>query len=225
MKSILSWQLLLLILSTLLAGCTPIGPVKFYDGPDRAENEIARVKVPGPITMKSIDGRKIDAPSIEDGFYELHLLPGQHTLNFEYALVWGSAVSSIMIKSDERRITSDFAAGQVYELTYDEPKSENEAFDLASDFKATLVAVDGSTQVASQGVATNHSSGILPFAASETPVVDTTAATPAPMPNAEQASREDAVKRLKFWWLMASEKEREEFRQWMQTDMPNFNQQ
>ena len=33
--------------------------------------------------------------------------------------------------------------------------------------------------------------------------------------DADTATREDAVKRLKFWWLMANEAERERFRRWM----------
>ncbi|MFO8025236.1 DUF2057 family protein [Thiohalophilus sp.] len=220
---------LLLAASLLLTACAPTGPVKFYNGPEKPLSEIALVKVPGPITTLAIDGRDIRAPSREEGFYELHLSPGQHTLHFKYELYWGSPDAGMLIKSRPTEVQAHFKAGQVYELRYDEPESEDEAFTMASDFQATLVERDSGKRIAATP-SDEYPSGIT----NTQPVVpETPAPAPVPtrnqnltsgvLPDADQAVNEDAVKRLKFWWLMADDAEREAFRKWMQQNMPSFN--
>ena len=211
----------LILFLMFISACAPSGPVKFYDGATRSPGEIARVRVPGPITVLEIDGRKINSPSQEEGFYELHLPPGNHRITFKYELYWGSADSGLMIKSDPSEVSYDFAAGKVYELVYQKPTSEDEAFTMASDFQATLVESDGGARIAS------HSPDQRPLpvvSSAPTPSAAQTPVVASPLPNANQAVSEDAVKRLKFWWLMAGEKEREEFRKWMQNEMPSFKQ-
>jgi uncharacterized protein YccT (UPF0319 family) len=46
-----------------------------------------------------------------------------------------------------------------------------------------------------------------------------------PLPSADTAVKEDTVKRLKFWWLMSNESEREEFKRWMKTVDESFSEQ
>lgn len=212
--------LLVFLAGILLQACTPTGPVKFYEGAARPAGQIARVKVPGPITVLEIDGREIRSPSTDEGFYELQLPPGAHRLTFRYELYWGSSVSGMIIKSDPVEINHNFAAGKVYELVYEKPASEDEAYTLADDFKATLVETDGSTRIVSRSpdersVLPPPSTGAI---TTRTPVVAN------PMPGAQEAVNEDAVKRLKFWWLMADEAERDAFRKWIQQDIPEFKQ-
>lgn len=220
----MNWRTLtsLLLTTVLLAACAPTGPVKFYNGPEKPLSEIARVRVPGPITTLAIDGRDIRAPSKESGFYELHLSPGRHTLSFKYELYWGPADAGMLIKSSPTEVQAHFKAGQVYELRYDKPESEDEAFTMASDFQATLVERGSGRRIAATP-SDEYPSGITN---AEAVVPNTPATTPAQtsgsLPSADQATNEDAVKRLKFWWLMADEKEREEFRKWMQQNMPSF---
>lgn len=221
----MNWRTLLpvALAALLLSACAPTGPVKFYNGPEKPERDIARVKVPGPITTLAIDDREISAPSQEAGFYELHLSPGRHTLTVKYELYWGSANSGMIVRSDPTDIQAEFAAGRVYEVRYTEPDDEDEAFSLANDFQATLVETDSGTRIA----ATASEEYPAGYTNAEPVVRDAPTPTPAPadgsLPSADQAANEDAVKRLKFWWLMADENEREAFRQWMQQDMPNFN--
>ncbi|TDY04136.1 DUF2057 family protein [Thiohalophilus thiocyanatoxydans] len=221
----MNWRTLLSLglASLLLSACAPSGPVKFYSGPEKSPGEIARVKVPGPITVTAIDDSKISAPSQDEGFYELHLPPGRHTLTLKYELYWGSGSDGMLVKSSPTDIRAEFSAGRVYELRYAEPGDEDEAFSLANDFQATLVETGSGTRIAATA-SEEYPSGLT----NAEPVVrDAPTATPAPadgsLPSADQAANEDAVKRLKFWWLMADEKEREAFRKWMQQDMPNFN--
>lgn len=218
------WRPFILILFiALLSACAPKGPVKFYEGATKPPSEIARVKVPGPITTLEIDGREINSPSQQKGFYELHLMPGYHRITFKYELYWEfeTVDGGALYKSAPRELAYNFAAGKVYELVFKNPTSEYEALTMVGDFQATLADADGTKLVVSYDPDKPpvETAATRELAANQTPVVAN------PMPSAEQASHEDAVKRLKFWWLMASEKEREEFRQWMQTDMPNFQQQ
>ncbi|MDZ7661798.1 DUF2057 family protein [Thiohalophilus sp.] len=221
----MNWRTLtaLLLATLLLAACAPTGPVKFYSGTDKPKHEIATVRVPGPITVTRIDGREVRVPSQEEGFYALHLLPGRHTLTFKYELYWGAADAGMLLKSKPTTIQAEFSADRVYELRYDEPRNESEAFSLASDFQATLVEAGSGRRVAATA-SDEYPSG---FTNAEPVVRETPASTPSAqsggsLPTASQAVNEDAVKRLKFWWLMADEAEREAFRKWIQQDMPNF---
>jgi len=218
----MNWRTLtsLLLATLLLTACAPTGPVKFYSGADKPKSEIALVRVPGPITITRIDGREVRVPSQEEGFYELHLLPGRHTLTFKYELYWGAADAGMLLKSKPTTIQAEFRTDRVYELRYDEPRNESEAFSLASDFQATLVEADSGIRVAATA-SDEYPSG---FTNAEPVVRDTPVPTPVggALPTADQAANEDAVKRLKFWWLMADEAEREAFRKWMQQEMPNF---
>lgn len=226
--------LLLLLAGITLQACAPTGPVKFYEGANRPDDQIAKVMVPGPITVKSIDGRPVKVPSKESGFYELHLPPGKHLVAFKYELYWGSEVSGLMVKSSLVAVDNNFEAGKVYELTYPRPENEDQAFAMSQEFSANLVDRQTGEKTASYAI-DSADTAMLAFS-KQTPASGPSAATsPAQgsaasstpvtgaLPDADQAAREDAVKRLKFWWLMASEAERKEFQKWMQQDMPNFN--
>jgi uncharacterized protein YccT (UPF0319 family) len=89
---------------------------------------------------------------------------------------------------------------------------------MASNFQATLVEVGGDARIVSHS--TTDLAAVPLY--SSGPAATSTPDIAAPMPGAEQAVNEDAVKRLKFWWLMASDAERDEFRKWMKQDMPEF---
>lgn len=204
--------LFLFLAVILLQACNPTGPVKFYEGVTRPDDQIARVKVPDPITVLEIDGRKIQPAFKEEGFYELHLLPGSHRLIFKYELYWGSADSGMIIKSDPIAINHSFAAGKIYEIIYDKPASEDEAYTMANDFQATLVDADGSTRVVSRPL---NERPVTPHSFNVSATTKTTVAAN-PMPCTKQAVNEDAVELLKSLWLMADEAEREEFRKWIQ---------
>jgi len=216
--------LFLFLITGLLQACAPTGPVQFYEGASRPSSEIARVMVPGPITVESIDGREVEVPSQDEGFYELQLPPGKHIIAFKYRKFWGSSVSGAMLKSDLAAVDSEFEAGKVYELTYNRPGDEDEAAALAENFSATLVDRSSGQKTASFVIA-NLDAALLARN-------DQQPATPAPvkaapttaMPSADQAVQEDPVKRLKFWWLMANEKQRQEFSQWMKSATSSFGQ-
>lgn len=231
---ILKRSLFLLLATIMLQACAPTGPVKFYEGENRSADQIARVMVPGPLTVKSIDGRPVQSPSQESGFYELHLAPGKHLIAFKYELYWGSEVSGMLVKSKLVAVDRNFEAGKVYELTYPRPENEDEAFEISQQFSANLVDRQSGEKTASYAIDDPNtavlalslsSQSSAPASSSDSAVQPGTRRStkdPGTLPDAEQAVNEDAVKRLKFWWLMASEAEREAFRKWMRQDMPKF---
>jgi len=217
--------MLFLLLSTgLLQACYPTGPVRFYEGDARPASEIAKVKIPGPVTVKSIDGREVRVPSKEKGFYELQLPPGKHLVVFKYVRYWGTSETGLLIKSPLAAVDTEFRAGEVYELTYTRPKDEDEAFEFVGEFNATLVNLSSGKKTASFKV--KDLDTLLATRAmiqdSNRPSPSAAASPMSAMPSADQAVQEDPVKRLKFWWLMADEKQRKEFSEWMKSATPSF---
>lgn len=219
---------LFLFLLVLLQACNSVpGPQHIYAGQPQAENKIAHLRIPAAITLTKIDNKTIKVPSIEEGYYDIFLLPGVHRIDFKYELVWGDNVSSMLIHSDEVGIESRFYAGKIYELTYKVPTDQDEAYHMAmvNEFKAHLVEKGTDRVVASRSVSelnefslgganvmTNRITPNTPGAvAAES---SSTVTAPVGM-DADTAAREDAVKRLKFWWLMANDKERKQFKEWM----------
>ena len=224
MKMLRSFFILFLLL-WLQACASMSGPVHFYPGEPRNTSETARLNVPGPIIVTKIDGKDVDVPSIEDGFYEIYLLPGVHRIDFKYEQFWGGNLDSVLIKSDVVGIESQFFSGMNYELTYAVPGGVDEASDMSSQFKAKLLETNTGREIESRsivelnalnkpGSTTNTiQPGVIavPMAASTGGVM-----VPAGI-NADASVNEDAVKRMKFWWLMADEEERKSFKQWMKS--------
>ncbi|MEJ2142305.1 MAG: DUF2057 family protein [Gammaproteobacteria bacterium] len=214
-----------------LQACNSVsGPVHFYTGQPRSGNDTARLKVPAAITVTKIDGKEVKVPSKEEGFYEVFLLPGLHRIDFKYELSWGDNVSGMLIHSDVVGVETRLYAGKTYDLVYRVPADMEEAYDIAaaSEFKARLVEQGTGRQVMSRSVSELDEFRLT--AANEQGNTDITPQVVAPVTaekparisapkgiDAETAAREDAVKRLKFWWLMANEIERQQFRDWMKS--------
>lgn len=242
-------RVLLIFSFVWLQACSTVeGPIHFYPGQIRPGNETIRLQVPAPITVVKIDGRKIDVPSENEGFYEIYLLPGVHRIDFKYELSWGDEVSGILVKSDVVGVESQFFAGKNYELSYPVPTEQEEAYHMALKFEAQLHELESGRRVTSRPIAelndfrrknpsVTTDSGSAELNASELPTVETFGMSSPKKNNTDvtvssgndanvsvpvdikvdTATREDAVKRLKFWWLMASKHERKLFREWLKT--------
>ena len=221
-------RLILLFVFLVLQACSTVeGPVHFYSGSPRADTETARLKVPAPITVVAIDGREVEVPSKEEGFYEIYLLPGVHRVDFKYELSWGDNVSGMLVKSDVVGVESQFFTGKHYELSYPVPTDQEEAYTMARKFSAQLLETETGRQVGSRPVAElNEFRTKTSFALSDEAVSPAPAPVPTPKKDvvtaptgitADTAVHEDAVKRLKFWWLMANEEEQAQFKKWMQS--------
>lgn len=191
----------------LLHACSVKGPVHFYGGQPLAENETAQLTVPAPITVVKIDGRDVDIPSTEEGTYEIYLLPGEHTIQFKYALYWGDNVSGMLVTSEDVGVNSQFKAGEKYKIDYVAPKGQEEAYEMAQTFKAVLKDESTGNQVAS-----------VPLTELTLKSINTAEPVNVSRPEtltADSAVNEDPVKRLKFWWLLTNEEQRKEFKTWM----------
>lgn len=210
-----------------LQACSAAGPVHVYEGAERPVDELAHVMMPGPISVLEIDGVEADVPSVEDGFYHLYLLPGRHRLDFRYELYWGSPVSGYLVQSDPLAVETQLAAGRTYELQYPEPSDQHEAEKLAADFSARLVERETGRQIVARSPQELERSGTRTALVNQ-PISDGNAtaaeysSTPRPPRDidADTAAREDALKRLKFWWLMANADERRRFLEWMRSLQP-----
>ena len=221
-----AYFLCFLILS--LQACSVSGPVHFYPGEPLGKSETALLQVPGPISLTKIDGKDVDVPSQEDGFYQVYLLPGLHRIEFKYELYWGDPVSGMIVRSEKVGIETPFRAGMKYKLLYPEPNDEAEAYTMANKFEANLLELETGRKVVSRTLEDLNMRGVetalvstkrdTPQAKeSSTPAPVSTDITPPQGIDADTAAREDVVRRLKFWWLMADEQERKQFKQWMQS--------
>ena len=213
-----------------LQACTLVsGPVHFYSGQPRNNSETARLSIPGPITVTKIDGKKVDVPSIDEGFYEIYLLPGIHRIDFKFEQNWGDSLDGMLIKSDVVGVESRFFAGMNYELTYPIPEGEDEAFEMSLQFKAKLLETKTGRQVASRSIAelnefrirapiTRNNEDTIQPKVKPIPIAASTGGVTVPADiNADTAVAKDTVKRMKFWWLMANEEERKRFKQWIKS--------
>ena len=215
-----------LLLFAFLHACAVQDPVQLYSGPKRPAEETVHLRVPGPITVVKLDGKEVDVPSLENDYYNIYLLPGLHRIDFKYVLFWGDNTSGMVVASDVVAVETRMSAGKTYTLTYHEPATEEEAYEMSQAFKATLVEQGTGRKVASrtpeelniQGITTTLITQPMGTSASQPAgqSANTTGITP-PGIDAGTAAHEDAVKRLKFWWLIANQDERKEFKQWLQT--------
>lgn len=219
----------LLLLSTLLLiACSAKGPVRFYQGPPLPKESLAIVVVPAPITVRSIDGQEVDSPSKETGTYEVQLKPGHHLIAFRYELYWGTPDSGRLVKSHEVGVDAVFAAGKTYQLRYKVPHDTDEAYDFETSFHASLVDQGTGQQYSSYEIQNLNAALIAKKIGENT--ATTTAASPTATTSAasqtglsaDAAVKADPVKRLKFWWLMASPQQRQAFTQWMKTANESF---
>jgi len=213
---------LLLFLLLSLQACFESGPVHVYSG-ERPRNETAQLRVPGPITVVEIDGKKINVPSQDDGFYEIFLLPGLHRIDFKYELFWGDNTGGLIVDSSVVGIETLFNAGMTYKLIYSVPEDEYDALALANNFTAKLIELKTNRHVTSRSTAELDVRGIKtsivssnshPVSNHRTQGTESTSNGVPPGINVDTATREDAVKRLKFWWLIADEQEQKRFNDW-----------
>jgi uncharacterized protein YccT (UPF0319 family) len=234
--------LFILTCSLLLAACT-VGPVRTYEGSPKSTDQIARVIVPGAVSLDSVDGKDFSSPPDQERSYEIELLPGRHILAFRYVVLWGSSDSPALITSNYAAFDTSFTAGETYRLEYEVPKDEYDAIERKNKFEPVLRVTSSNQKLTSRiisgpdalraSVAEMNAQTSIPLVAVSKPVVDVnkleaaekSAMQAQALPDADTAVKEDTVKRLKFWWLMSNDSEREEFMRWMKSVDESFSDQ
>ncbi|MEJ2392680.1 MAG: DUF2057 family protein [Gammaproteobacteria bacterium] len=218
--------ILLLFLSASLMACSATGPVRFYSGPQKPKNELAIITVPAALTVDSIDGKPVDAPSKESGTYEVQLEPGFHLIDFRYVLYWGSLDSGMLVKSKPTGVDTVFKAGHHYTIRYKKPEDASQAQDFLTDFNAQLVDLDTGETHDSYVVSDVNAALAKARATHETQKPANShaasAETQTAMPDAKTATTGNPVKHLKFWWLMANPQQRKQFMDWMKSASESF---
>lgn len=236
-------RLFIFTCSIIVTACS-VGPVRTYEGAPKSRDQVAHVVVPGAVSLDSVDGKDFSSPPDQTRTYDIELLPGRHVLAFRYAALWGPPDSETLVTSNYAAFDATFAAGQTYQLEYEVPKDEYDAIERKNTFKPVLVLSGTNQKLASrqlygsdalrQTLAEMNAQAAVPQVQVSKPVVDvnklepaqpSATATQTPLPGADAAVKEDTVKRLKFWWLMSNEKEREEFLRWMKTADESFSEQ
>lgn len=218
--------LLILLLSASLYACSATGPVRFYSGPPKSKDQLAIITVPAALTVDSIDGKEVDAPSKDSGTYEVQLEPGFHLIDFRYYKYWGDNVTGMMIKSKSTGIDANFKAGHNYSIRYKKPQDFSQAQNFFSDFKAKLVDLDTGKTSDSYVISDLNAALVSARAKHKTVSSQATLATGAgphtDMPDAKTATTGNPVKHLKFWWLMANPQQRKAFMDWMKSANESF---
>ena len=228
------------IIPFILNACTTTGPIQSYSGPSMPHEQIARIMVPGAISLDSIDGKEFSSPPEQNKPYEIQVLAGRHILVFKYMVAWGSSVSGTVITSNLAAFDETFEAGKSYQLSYKIPGDEYEAIRLSSQFRPELTGTNSPEKFLSRIIKNrdaikvsvmelNTQPDLMSGISAKKPVVDINkvnagikATTQQPLPDVETAARENPVKRLKFWWLLSNEAERAEFKQWMNSVQETF---
>ncbi len=235
-------RLFILTCAMLFVACS-VEPIRSYDGSPKPADQIARVIVPGAVSLESIDGKSFSSPPDQTSNYEIELLPGRHVLAFQYIVLWGPHDSTTLVTSNYATFDASFTAGQTYRLEYEVPKDEYDAIERKNSFKPVLHLSGTNQKLVSrqsygsaalkQSLTEMNTQASLPAVQVSNPVVDINKLEPTKqgtesaqsLPSADTAVKEDTVKRLKFWWLMSNESEREEFKRWMKSVDESFSDQ
>ena len=137
----------------------------------------------------------------------------------------------MMVKSNDVGVDAVFEAGKTYAIRYKEPGTFEEAKNYFTDFSATLIDLGNGKEYSSYKIENlpsilaakqiNAGTGST-TGTNMAPAVVVPAAAAMSTTTADAAVKEDPVKRLKFWWLMANENERKQFSAWMKTATESF---
>ena len=205
-------------------GCaTSTGLVQVYDGPQRPENEVVTLVVPAALEVLAVDGEEIKIPYFGGNDYKLHLLPGPHTLEVFYKESWGGPTSSGVVVSDVSMFRFEAQAGDVYLLQHDGPKNLVTASRFSD--KPRIWLLDPGTGRRLQPYATEKYIPALLRAMRKYEAGNQAAAAAAPQVSPAASAedvvmQQDALKRLQFWWKIASAKDRKAFKDWLGKGAP-----
>ncbi|MBW7473078.1 DUF2057 family protein [Marinobacter sp. M216] len=190
-----------------MAGCSStLSRVETWDGEPAAAANAATLKAPGAIQVSRINGRNMSNFLMDDLPLDYALLPGENEVIFTYKTIWAKSgvvengESKVHVYTSEPRVVR-FNAEQdeVYRFQFDQPESRSEAEQMAEDFVATVVTVDGQEVVAESSVWT-------PAVASDR--------TPIPEGGQVGSAETTALETLKSVWATATEEEKKAFLRW-----------
>ena len=203
-----------LIISILfLSACGSTGPYQAYEGPAKADSEVATFIVPTNYNLLSINAVHYQKKFLKDGA-TINLLPGSHQLIIEYHDIWDlTGQEHEKVTSKPIAITFTAQAGTQYSIHAEPLKSVEQAQVFAK--KPSISIMDMTTKqtvsakikynLYGQGLFTTLFGGSQPESAQ--PSVATT----------NTAKTGKALEMLKYWWETADESQQGDFRQWLKS--------
>ena len=230
--------LIMVIMFVLLVSCANVNsPVRAYAGAKRPDADIARFLVSSSLEVLVIDGKKLEVPYLPGSQYELEVLPGDHVLKVVYAELWGDPTTSEHVTSDAFYFKISTTANAVYEVKHNGPEDLVDTdFTHLSEIKiwieqpktgqtihaANVTAYGSAITRAFQPSANEQEvySGMQMSAVQHsTPTTvqsnqDSVPSATSTLTAEQVISQQDALDRLKFWWKLANEKQREVFKTW-----------
>lgn len=217
----------ILALSLLLSACSSsLKRVQTWEGQAAQPGQVAVLKAPGDITVRSVNGRSVGNFLMDDLALDYELLPGRNTIVFVHETIWAKKTvvrdgeSKVHnVTSGPRQVVIDAKPGEVYTFDLPELSDRQEAEDFARDFKVAVTNDSG--RVIARSEVYRPQAPSLPTlpAASEVASAPATPApgtqtTPVAEPQAQSGERLPTLDALKLMWERASADEKREFLRW-----------
>lgn len=207
------------ILATLLllTACTGSPVIRLYDGPEKPDSEVTRVRVPETLEILNINGQRPAGVNtlFSSGHKDLHLVPGDYQIVAFYKEIWEPAATSSHVVVRSEPVVFDVAGtpGSLFQLGYDAPDTLPGARELANHFSGW------SENVASGERQPTRPSGMSRPGLISGLTTEATAETVAPGAETAAGSPEvdgvASLDMLKAWWSQASAEERSAFLRWV----------
>jgi hypothetical protein len=205
-----------------LTGCASLGEP---ERPDAAG--MATLELPGSLDLVSVNGSavKVGLPRTNPYFYTL--APGRYTIEVGYAEYWGSQLSGELVRSDIQKVELALTPDTVYSFQHTDPGTKqlvNQAR-FKNDFSVSVLN-QGTGQSTTAAFSRSYGGLLGLLKGGSAPASQTESASqPVPVSQSEseaetetgqsvEVEQAEALEKLKYWWQLASKKQRGEFLLW-----------
>ncbi len=217
-----------MLVSILLSACSSsLKRVQTWEGQAAEPGQVAILKAPGDITVRSVNGREVGNFLMDDLNLDYELLPGRNTVVFVHDTIWAKKTvvrdgeSKVhTVTSGPRQVVIDAKPGEVYTFELPELSDRSEAEAFARNFNVAVTNEAGQVVARSQTYQPQAPSlPKLPDAgqvAAAPAASDSPAGQSAPVqdPAVQGGERLETLEALKLMWERASAEEKREFLRW-----------
>ncbi|WP_455217192.1 DUF2057 domain-containing protein [Kaarinaea lacus] len=153
---------LIAVLAILLAACQSKPAQQAYDGPARAENEIATIIIPESFNLLFVDKNERGS-LLSGGGAAIKVLPGSHELIIKYQQYWDLQTSDDHERTESKPIKIIFEAnaGQTYRVSFKKPEDVREARSFAKNPGIEIIEAQSSNTVAANITYNLYSQGVI----------------------------------------------------------------
>ncbi|WP_404368328.1 DUF2057 family protein [Marinobacter sp.] len=185
--------------------------VQTWDGEGASPEQVALLKAPGEINVRSVNGRSMGNFLVDDMALDYELQPGRNRVVFTHKTIWGKTTvvrdgeSKVDVAvSEPQEVVINARAGEVYRFDLPELENLREARQFAAEPEIQVV---------------NQSGEVVATASSWSPGSNRQAAGALDLsgsgrPEAPTGERLETIDALKLMWERASAEEKREFLRW-----------